>query len=235
MEEQALVLRLASRVGHPVAVAAFALLIAVFFLAVALRTKRLRLLSACVAAVGIIVLGVAPFAASVFLQSRGVYHVRVLIVRPDQSPVEVAQVKSSNGGELKMVEGGWGLDVPALTRPTGGKITFSAAVKDEFLKGTSTLVLAQDYYPTATIALVADTSAMVRGVVVDEDLGAIVGATVSIAGSRDVAESDEKGNFVLPAHAGKGQLVEIHARKGRLTGTLRAPAGKVVEVIINRE
>jgi hypothetical protein len=235
MEEQALVLRLASRVGHPDAVAAFALLIAVFFFALALRTKRLRLLPACLAAVGIIVLGVAPFAASTLLQSRGVYHVRVLIVRPDQSPVEVAQLKSSNGGELKMVDGGWGLDVPAPTRPAGGKITFSASVKDEFLKGTSTLVLAEDYYPTTTIQLVADTSAMVRGVVVDEDLGAIVGATVSIAGYPDVAKTDDKGNFVLPAHAGKGQRVEVHARKGPLTGTLRAPAGKVVEVIISRE
>jgi hypothetical protein len=235
MEEQALVLRLASRVGHPGAVAAFALLIAVFFLAVALRTKRQRLLPACLAALGIIILGVAPFAASTLLHTRGVYHVRVLIVRPDQSPVEVAQVKSSNGGELKMIEDGWGLDVPALTRPASGQITFSASVKDEFLKGTSTLVLARDYYPTATIQLIADTSAMVRGVVVDENLGAIVGATVSIAGSPDVAKTDEKGNFVLPAHAGKGQLVEVRAQKGPLTGTLRAPAGKVVEVIINRE
>jgi sugar lactone lactonase YvrE len=76
---------------------------------------------------------------------------------------------------------------------------------------------------------------MVRGVVVDEDLGAIVGATVSITGYSDVAVTDQKGNFVLPAHAGKGQIVEVHARKGQLTGSLSAPAGKVVEVILSRE
>ena len=186
-------------------------------------------------AAGIIVLGVAPFAASAFLQSRGVYHVQVVLLRPDQSPVEIAQVKSSNGGELKMVGGGWELDIPPQARPADGKVTLSAAVKDEFLKGASTLVLAHDYYPTVTIQLVADASAMVRGVVVDEDMRAVAGATVSIDGDSEVAVTDQKGNFVLPAHAGKGQMVEIHAQKGPLTGHLSAPAGKVVEVIIGRE
>jgi hypothetical protein len=166
---------------------------------------------ASIVAAGIIVLGVSPFAASAFLQSRGVYHVQVVIVRADESPVDIAQVKSSNGGELKMVAGGWELDIPPQTRPADGKVTLSATVKDEFLKGGSTRV------------------------VVDEDLRAIADATVSIAGYSDVAVTDQKGNFVLPAHAGKGQVVEISARKGQLTGRLSAPAGEVVEVIIGRE
>jgi hypothetical protein len=231
MEEQAL--KIASHIGHPVTVAAFALVIAASVFGLVLRAKRP--LMAWIVAAGIIVLGVAPFAASAFLQSRGVYRVQVVVVGPDQSPVEIAQVKSSNGGELKMVEGGWELDIPPQTRPVDGKVTLFASVKDEFQKGRSTLVLAQDYYPTATIQLVADTSAMVRGVVVDEDLRAVAGATVSIAGYSDVAVTDRKGNFVLPAHAGKGQRVEVRAQKDQLTGRLSAPAGKVVEVIISRE
>jgi hypothetical protein len=234
MEEQAL--KIASHIGHPVTVAAFALVIAASVFALALRARRPRPMLAWIVAAGIIVLGVAPFAASAFLQSRGVYHVQVVVVGPGQSPVEIAQVKSSNGGELKMVEGGWELDIPPQTRPVDGKVTLFASVKDEFQKGRSTLVLAQDYYPTATIQLVADTSAMVRGVVVDEDLRAVAGATVSIAGYSDVAVTDQKGNFVLPAHAGKGQMVEVRAQKDQLTGRLlSAPAGKVVEVIISRE
>jgi len=231
MEEQAL--KIASHIGHPVTVAAFALVIAASVFALVLRAKRP--LMAWIVAAGIIVLGVAPFAASVFLQSRGVYHIQVVVVGPDQSPVEIAQVKSSNGGELKMVEGGWELDIPPQTRPVDGKVTLFASVKDEFQKGRSTLVLAQDYYPTATIQLVADTSAMVRGVVVDEGLRAVAGATVSITGYSDVAVTDRKGNFVLPVHAGKGQMVEVRAQKDQLTGRLSAPAGKVVEVIISRE
>jgi hypothetical protein len=239
MEEQALALALALKtaghIGHPATVAAFALVIAASVVALALRAKRPRPMLAWIVALGIIALGVAPYAASAFLQSRGVYHVQVLVVRPGQAPVEIAQVKSSNGGELKMVEGGWELDISPQTRPADGKVTLFASVKDEFLKGRSTLVLAQDYYPTATIQLVADTSAVVRGVVVNEDLGAIAGATVSIAGYPEVAVTDQKGDFVLPAHAGKGQMVEVHAQKDQLTGHLSAPAGKTVEVIISRE
>jgi hypothetical protein len=134
-----------------------------------------------------------------------------------------------------MVGDGWELDIPPQTRPADGKVTLFASVKDEFMKGSSTLVLAHDYYPTATIQLVAETSAMVRGVVVDEDLGAVADVTVSIAGYSEVAVTDRKGNFVLPAHAGKGQMVEVHAQKGQMTGSLSAPAGKVVEVIISRQ
>ena len=209
------------------------MVVAASVFALLLRAKKP--LTAWFAAAGIIVLGVAPLATSTFLQSRGVYHVQLVVLRPDQSLADIAQVKSSNGGELKMAEAGWQLDIPAQSRPGEGKLTLSASVKDEFLKGSSMLVLTEDYYPTATIQLVAETSAMVRGVVVDENLGAIAGATVSIAGYSDVAVTDQKGNFVLPAHAGKGQMVEVQAQKGQLTGHLSAPAGKTVEVIISSE
>ena len=134
-----------------------------------------------------------------------------------------------------MVEGGWELEIPPQTRPADGKVTFVASVKDEVLNGKSTLILDQDYYPTATVQLVADTSATVRGVVVDEDLGAIAGATVTIDGYSDAAVTDRKGNFVLAAHAGKGQVVEVHARKNQLTGSLSAPAGKVIEIVMSRQ
>jgi hypothetical protein len=230
MEEQAL--KIAGHIGHPEAVAAFAVVFAVSVFTLALHAKRLFM--AWIGAAGVIILGVTPFAASAFLRSRGIYHVQVVVVRPDQSPVDIAQVKSSNG-ELKMARDAWELDVPPQARPADGKVTLSASVKDEFMQGRSTLVLARDYYPTATIQLVAETSAMLRGVVVNEDLAAVAGATVSIAGYSDVAVTDRRGNFVLPAHTGKGQMVEVYAQKGQLTGSLSAPAGKVIEVIISRE
>ena len=201
MGEQALVLalRIAGHIGHPLTVALLAFAIAAGVFAFMFRAGKPVLAGITVA--GIVVLGTAPFAASWFLRSRGVYHVEVVVVRPDQSSADIAQVKSSNGGELKMVEGGWALEIPPQTRPVDGKVTFVASVKDEFLNGKSTLILAQDYYPTATVQLVADTSATVRGVVVDEDLGAITGATVTIDGYSDAAVTDRKGNFVLAAHA----------------------------------
>jgi hypothetical protein len=235
MEEQALtlVLKIAGHIGRPLTIAVIALVIGAS--AFALLSWKKRPLLGAVAAVAIISLGFTPFAASSFLRSRGIYHVQLLVVRPDLSPVDIALVKSSNGGNLKMVEGGWELDIAPQTRPADGKLTLSASVKDEFLKGSSSLVLAQDYYPTASIQLVAETSAKVRGVVVDEELTAVAGATVSIDGRPEVTVTDQKGNFVLPAHAGSGQTVEIEAKKDQLTGHLSAPAGKAVEVILGRE
>jgi hypothetical protein len=235
MDEQALgqFLRIVGHIGHPGRLAAVAFVTAACVFALALRTKRPVV--GGFAAVGIVVLGVTPFAASSFLQSRGVYYVQVVLLRPDQSVVDIAQVKSSNGGELKMVAGGWELDVPQQARPADGKVRLSAIAKDEFMKGESMVVLAQDYYPTATIQMVAETSAMVRGVVVDENLAEVAGARVSVGDYPEAAVTNAKGNFVLPAHAGQGQMVEIHARRGNLTGHLSAPAGKAVEVVLSNE
>ena len=235
MDEQALAqfLQIAGHIGHPDRVAAVAFAIAASVFALALRAKRPVV--GGFAAVVVIVLGVTPFAAYSFLQSRGVYHVQVVLLRPDQSVVDIAQVKSSNGGELKMVAGGWELDVPQQARPADGKVRLSAIAKDEFMKGEAMIVLAHDYYPTATIPLVAETSAMVRGVVVDEDLGVVAGARVTVGDHPEVAMTNARGNFVLPAHAGQGQMVEIHAQKNNVTGHLSAPAGKTVEVVLGRE
>lgn len=231
MEDQ--FLRMAGHVGHPITVAAFALVIAAFTFSFTLRAGRpvVAWLSAFV----FLGLGIAPYAVSAFLQKRGVYRIQVFVVRPDQSSADIAQIKSSNNGEFKMIDGGWELDVPPRARPAEGKLTFSAAVKDEFLKGSSTLVLAQDYYPTVTIPLTAETSAKIRGVVVDESLVAIQGAAVSVGDYPEVAVTDSKGNFVLPAHAGNGQTIEIHAQKGALKGHLSARAGKVIEIILSKE
>ena len=231
MEE--LALKIANHIGHAGMIALVALVVAIIVFAFSFRAKHI-IVGGIVAAL-IVALGVAPLAATALLKSRGVYHIQVVVLRPDQSVVEIAQIKSFSGGELTMVGGGWELDIPPQDRPANRRVSLSAAAKDEFLKGGTTIVLGQDYYPTATIQTVAETSAKIRGVVVDEDLGAIAGAKVSIDGYPDVAVTDAKGNFVLPAHAGKGQMVEVRAQKGELRGRLSAPAGKVVEVIISRE
>jgi hypothetical protein len=227
------VFRIASHIPHPLAVAGLSFIAAVVIFALLFRAREPVV--GAVLAVLVLALGVTPYFAATSLRSRGAYHVRVVLVRPDQSVADVAQVKSSTGAELKMVAGGWELDIPRENRPADGKVMLSASIKDEFLAGKSTLVLAEDYYPTATIPLAAVTSAMLRGVVVDEGLRAIAGAKVSIDGNPDVAISDSKGNFVLAAHAGNGQMVEVRARKGAMVGHLSAPAGKVVEVILSSE
>lgn len=227
------ILKIASHVPDPLAVAGFSLLLAIVVIVLAVRARKL--LAAWLLLILIIVLGCTPLVATHLLRSRGVYHVRVVLTRPDESVADIAQVKSSIAGELKMVGDGWELEVPPEHRPADGKITFSASVKDEFLSGKTTLALAEDYFPTATIPLAAVTSAMLRGVVVDDGMRSVSGAKVSIVGYPDAVLTDAKGDFVLPAHAGNGQIVEVRAQKGALVGHLSAPAGKVVEVIISSE
>jgi hypothetical protein len=187
------------------------------------------------AAATVIFVGLVPLITTTYVKSQKIYRVRLQVIRPDQSFADIAQVRTSNAGELKMVEGGWQLDISPQMRPADGNVTFFADVKDEFLAGKSTLVLAEDFYPTATVQLTALTSAMLRGVVVDEDLRAVAGATVSVEGYPDKVVTDRFGKFALAAHAGNGQKIEVSAKKGRSMGRLSTPAGKTVEIIMSPE
>jgi hypothetical protein len=226
------ILRLATHIPHPRAVAGCFLILAVILFA-SLRGKTR--VFASIAAAAVIFVGLVPVITAAYVKSQNVYRVRLVVIRPDQSVADIAQVRTSNGGELKMVDGGWQLDIPPQMRPADGNIAFFADVKDEFLAGKSTLLLTDDFYPTATVQLTAVTSAMLRGVVVDEDLRAVAGATVSVEGYPDTAVTDRLGKFALAAHAGNGQKIEVSAKKGRSMGRVSTPAGKTVEIIMSPE
>ena len=231
MHEQ--VFKIANHVPHPEVIAIIFLVFAAIVFALALRAKRPVVGS--IAALVLIALGLFPLTLNHIVQSRGVYHIQVLLVRPDGSPIYYAQLKNSYGGEMKIFEGGWRLDVLPQTRPADGKVTFSAAIKDEFLSGASTLTLADDYYPTVTLRLVAEASAKIKGVVVDAKMAPVPGATVSVVGYPEAATTDSKGKFILPAHAGNGQMVEVHAERDGVMTHLKAPAGQFVEVILGSD
>jgi hypothetical protein len=229
MQEQAL--KIASHITHPVTVAAFAAVLAATALRLSLRAKKTRI--AWVLASGLIALGLAPLAASTFLQSQDLYRVRVAVLGPDKSPVEDAKVISSSGGEPKRIEGGWEFDIPPQSRPADGKLKLFASEKNAFLAGSSTLVLDKDYFPTVEIHLDRDTSATVRGDVIDEHRRSVAGARVSTPGYPDVATTDEMGNFVLPAHAADGQIVRLRAQKDQLNADVSVPAGNTpVELML---
>jgi len=229
MQEKAL--ELASHITHPVTVAAFALVFAAFALGAALKAKKPRL--AVILAIAIVVLGLAPLAASTFLQSRGIYRVRVVVLGLDGQPVHDAEV-TTMGGEIKKADGSWELEVPPQTRPADGKVLLFASVKDAFLAGSSTLALSDDYYPRATIQLALLPAVMFRGIVKDELGKSVAGAHVSISGYQDIATTNEMGNFELPAHAAEGQMVSVHAEKGDLVTDLTVPAGATAELVLRK-
>jgi hypothetical protein len=225
-------LEIASHITHPVSLAAFAAVLAAYVFSIAIKKRQSRIVWFLAAV--ILLLGLAPVLSSTYLQSRGVYRVRVFVLGKDNQPVEDAHVTSSNGGEPKKVEGGWEFDIPPQSRPADGKLKLYASVKNAYLAGSSTLVLNNDYFPTVEIQLDRDTSATVRGVVIDEHRRSVAGAQVSIPGYPDVAATDQMGNFVLPAHAADGQIVQVRAQKGRLVASTSVPAGNAaVELVLS--
>jgi hypothetical protein len=223
-------LELASHITHPGTIAVFAAVLAAYLFSIAIKKRQSRI-TWLLAAI-ILILGLAPLLSSTYLQSRGLYIVRVFVLGLDKQPVDDASVTSSNGGEPKKIQGGWEFDIPHQSRPADGKLKLFASKKNAFLAGNSTLVLEKDYFPTVEIQLEHDTSAVVRGIVIDERGRSIAGAQVSISGYTDVALTDKMGNFVLPAHAADGQIVQVRAQKDRLIRTLSVPAGKTVELMV---
>jgi len=161
-------LEIASRVNHPISLAAVTCVLVAIGL---FRVTRARKSGGLLAAIALLILGslgLAPLLTSTYVQARGIYHVRAIVLGADKVPVENAHLTSSGGGEPKKVEGGWEFDIPPQSRPADGIVVIYAAVSSAFLTGNSAVKLGKDYYPTTTIQLSADTSAIVRGTAVDQ-------------------------------------------------------------------
>ena len=207
--------RIASAIASPWSLAAYAVAAIVYIL-----LKR-RGKVPVMAWVLILLLVLVPTVASVYVEvakkrseETSIYRLRVTVVDPQQVPVEDARVWSSMGGEPKIVAGGWQFDIPAASRPAEGRLTIFASVPAAFLSGKQELVLGNDYNPTTIIRLEADTSASVRGVVIDGSHNAIAGARVSVVGyEAETVITGAGGNFVLPAHSAVSQQVHLHAEK----------------------
>jgi hypothetical protein len=176
--EQAL--EIASRITHPIAAAAFGAVVSAILFIIAFKKKQSRIPWLFAAAVPLLML--APLLSSTYLQSRGLYAVRVFVLGLDKQPVDDANVTSSGGGEPKKIKGGWEFDIPPQSRPADGRVKLCASEKNAFLAGNSTLVLDKDYFPNLEIQLQQDTSAMLRGVVVGEQRRSVAGAQISIPG-----------------------------------------------------
>jgi hypothetical protein len=225
-------LELASRITHPYSVAAFGLVFAAMALLVALKAKKPRI--AWLLAAALLVLGISPLVASTFLASRGVYHIRVVVLGTDGQPVHQADLSSSTGGELKEASGNWEFDLAPQAKPSSGQITFYAAVKDAYLAGNSSLALKEDYIPTVTIQLLPIPPVILRGSVVDENGKSVSGARVAVSGYSEIATTDEMGNFSLPAHHAEGQLVSVRAEKGDRMAEKMVIAGKDAQLVIRK-
>ena len=207
--------RIASTIASPWALAAYGVAAVVFIV-----TKLRRGKVSTIALVCILLLVLGPILAAgclemVHMRSVGtsIYRVRVTVLGT-QTPVENAVVWSTMGGEPLKVSGGWEFDIPASKKPADAKLTIFAEVPPAFLSGRRDLLLANDYNPAITIQLQRDTSALVRGIVINNAGKAVEGAHVSIVGyDGEGTITSREGHFVLPAHAADGQQVLLHVEK----------------------
>jgi hypothetical protein len=225
-------LELASRITHPYSVAAFALVFAAMALLLAIKAKKPQI--AWLLAAALLVLGLSPLVAATFLASRGVYHIRVVVLGPDGQPVQQAEVNSSAGGELKQASGNWEFDLAQQARPSSSQIAFYASVKDAYLAGNSSLALKEDYFPSVTVQLQPLPSVYIRGTAVDEGGKSVSGAHIAVSGYSDIATTDEMGNFSLPSHHADGQLVSVRAEKGDLVAEVSVIAGKDAQIVLRK-
>ena len=142
------------------------------------------------------------------------YRIRVTVLDSAGLPVDNANVWSSLGGEPKKVAGGWEFNIARSTIPKDGSLTVFASRPAAFERGSSRLQLAREPNPATILRLERDLSAQVRGIVVDSQNRAIAGARVSVVGSEaEAAVTGPGGGFVLAAHVGEGQQIQLHVEK----------------------
>ena len=235
------ILEVMSRVSHPLGVGGLAL--AVFLLIVRQLISRgvfpaltrkvgAELLAGLLnkvfflAVLGM-VLGFSGWIVEILFATPTVHTVRVSTVDEEGNRVEDAEVVASVGYERKEVDGGWEFAIPTGNLPEDRRVVFSGKKQSAFLKGTETIEV-NDEVTVVSLILKRDTSAKVRGVVVDNSGATLADVRVMVMGyGGEATTTGADGSFELPAHAAEGQQVELHVQKeGFEAITQWHPAGK---------
>jgi hypothetical protein len=226
-------LQFAANITHPVTAAIFAAVLALIALVALSKGRKKTPPIAWGLAAVILLLGIAPLLAGTYLDSRGVYRVRIEVLGPDNQLVHAA-VTSSGGGEMKETDAGWEFTIPPQDKPADGTVTFRASVPDAFLSGSVKLKLAHDFFPEIVLQLSPLPAGIVRGMVADDMGRPIEGARVWLLGYADAATTSPTGSFSLPAHSPDGMQVTVLARKGDATAQISAYVGKSTEIVLRK-
>jgi hypothetical protein len=158
------------------------------------------------------ILGLAPIVADHFPKpEQDVYRVRVLVTNPQNIPVTGATLRTAALNDTAVTAQGIAeLTIPRATLSADRKITIYADLDNTH--DVRTIQLADDFNPTVDMRLVAPHDALVSGLVEDDAMHAIAGATVSVLGG-ETGSTAKDGTFKLKANAAVGQSVRLHAEK----------------------
>jgi hypothetical protein len=225
-------IELASRIRDARTITVFLGLFVVMSLFYAIR-KRSRV--AWILPPTILVLGIASLTAETYLASRGLYHIRIVVLDQDREPIDDAQITSSIGGEIKKGERNWELDIRPQSKPSDGRVTFYASIGNSYLSGESTAILGKDYHPLVKIQLRPVPSTTLRGYVIDDRGRSVAGAVVSIPGyPKELGTTDQMGSFSIDSHAARNQFITVRAEKGDLRAEQLVIVGGTVEIILRK-
>jgi len=227
-------LELAAQINHPITAAIFAAVLSLLALIAMSKGKKQPPKIAGGLAAAIFLLGLSPLLANTYLESRGIYHIRIEVLGVDKQPVNDAEITSSAGGEVKKTEAGWEFSIPPQNKPADGIVTFRARKSDDFLAGLTRLELSHDYFPEVVLYLSPMPSSIARGMVEDEFGRPIQGARVWVQGFEETVTTGATGSFHLEAHAADGQQIILIVEKGHETVQSTAIAGKTSEIIMRK-
>lgn len=167
------------------------------------------------------------------LQTPSTYLIHVSVLDPQGRAVKDAEVSSSVGGQVLHSGEGYRIEIPSTSKPAGGAVIIRAAAPSAFWKGESEVRLANSSSVSTVVAMRADKSAQVRGMVVDSTQRAASGVRVSIVGTTESVVTNETGTFSLPAHAAGGQQVQLRAEKAGKAPVMQwHPAGDAPATIV---
>ena len=227
-------LELAAQITHPVTAAIFAAVLALIALISLTKGKKKPPQIAWVLSIIIFLLGLSPLLASAYLDSRGIYRIRLEVLGMDQQPVHAAEITSSVGGELKKTDAGWEFTIPPQNKPGDGMVIFRATQPEAYLAGSVTHKLDRDYFPSIALQLSPLPPGIARGMVVDEDGRPVEGARVWILGYNESATTSSTGSFSLSAHAADGKQITLLAQKGDGSGQITGSVGTATQIPLHK-
>ena len=121
---------------------------------------------------------------------------------------------SRPGNEALAVKGGYQVDIPFNKAQSDRNVHFLVTEKNTYYVGDADLHLGRDTNPQVIIKMHLNTqNVTVGGIVEDSRRNGLGGARVFVVGESEGMITGPGGIFSLPAHAPKGQQVQLHAEK----------------------
>jgi hypothetical protein len=228
-------LEIASKLTLPIPVVGFALVFVVIAYYLALRSRKRNVaLFLLVALLAVILLGLAPLFASVYVRTQVIYRISLQVLGTDGQSVRTAVVTSLPPAQIKKMDAVWEVEIPPQIRPADGTVLLTASVSDAYLQGSTKITLARDYFPIASIQLAPLPAVTVRGTVLDDHGRPLPEAKVALEGYPEVATTNEMGNFQIASRHARGQQVTVMAQKDGASAKKTGPAGDGFELILRK-